>query len=197
MPVSLDLEGHDPLEALKAVERLSPARQAALFARPTSYGGLFDTLTEVDMLAELAVPEEVAGCSRFSWLKTGEGQYLLNCGSGEQEKNRQARLCLDALGNATLTLSSDQRGTKEAIRGTTLREIFVLADARIRLEFEGAGMIASRDTRWRSQPPSDKQLKLLRKHGASATVVAGMTKGDASAWLDRHFEQKRAQGGVR
>lgn len=190
LPPDLDLEGNSLSAAAKRVDQFSDGRKAALFRRPTTFSGLFDELTEVDLLAELAIPEEAAKCSRFGWLKLADDQYRLSCGGDEVEGRRAAVLAVDPLGAWSLRLVSDKRDEAHGL-GDDLRNAFRLADALIRQAYPGVSAVADRSAPWRSSPPSEKQIGLLKRMRVQPDVLAALDKGQASQLITKLMAEAR------
>lgn len=188
LPPKMDLEGKSVMQALDVFEGLDEGTQAALFARPTSFTGLTATLTAVDLLQELSVPEEISAVSKFNWLKIGDDRYRLDCGGTDTEKKRTAFLSCDPLGEWTLTLKSSVREITEAV-GNELEKALQAADRLIRSTFADAAAVASTSARWRVDRPTESQLKWLRKKKVSEEVIARMNKGQASAMLSQLFDK--------
>jgi ATP-dependent helicase IRC3 len=170
LPPELDLEGHSMEEALKIWNSLEPARRAVLFRRPTRFDDLGTTLTAVDLLAELSVPEEMAQVSKLAWMKVGDGEYLLPCGSASSEPNRIARLHCDPLGRHRLTLESSTR-RKEYDCGEDLNRAFHLADRQIKEIWPFIGGLVSARGRWRKDPPTPEQINELLQLGIDRALV--------------------------
>lgn len=183
LPPELDLEGRTAVEALEQWERLSPEMRALMFRRPTRYGDLSTTLTAVDLLAELSVPEEMAGFSRLAWMKMGDGQYLLACGSSAHEANRIAQLECDTLGRWRLTLSSS-RLPPEGVHvecGDELLAAFARADGLVKETWPFIGGLVSASGKWRREPMTDRQRQELLHLGVDHAVVE-MVENAGKAW---------------
>ncbi|RYG32248.1 hypothetical protein EON81_21065, partial [bacterium] len=192
MPVT-DMEGGSAKEALRILDNMDEGVRAALFRRPTTFRGLSADLTKIDLLAELSVPEEAARATPFAWLKLGEGEYTLTCGSDDSESKRQARLRSDTLGAWTLRLTSDKRDELVNLSSYEVSDAFKEADRILRLEFPGVSVVANARAKWRSDPPTEKQVHLLRRFRVDEATIAALTKGQASAMLDKQFERKGAK----
>ena len=190
LPPRMDLEGNLLGDAIDKWEELDEGRRATLFARPTTFAGLSGKLEEVDLLAELAVPEEVARVSSFAWLKVGDGSYFVDCGATDEHRRRHGRLKCDPLGFWVLNLSTDKGETSIEV-GNGLEEAFQEADVALRREFPGAYAVAGAKARWRKDPPTEKQVFWLRKKGVAEDVIAMMDKGQANAMLTRLFNGGR------
>jgi superfamily II DNA or RNA helicase len=157
LPADFDLEGHTVNEALAIWEGLDPAHRAVMFRRPTRFEDLGTTLTAVDLLAELSVTEDTVSVSRFAWLKTGDGEYRLPCGSSEREPGREARLTCDTLGRYKLALYSDTREDVEYDLGEDVSRAFELAERKIKDLWPFVGGLVSVRSKWREGPVTDRQ----------------------------------------
>lgn len=189
LPAQLDLEGQTLQDALSLFEELGGMAQARLFQRDAaSFNDLRTGIKEVDLLAELSVPEEISGATRHAWLKIGEGRYVLNCGSSREEggpKNREASIEVDELGSARIRLRSD-RGTEPLVHEHDLRRAFSTADSAVRLLWPDCAGIVARKAQWRERPPSEGQMRFLRRlRVPSATLEAVRTMGEASALIEK------------
>lgn len=184
LPADLDLEGNSLTEAARKVDSMSDRQRAGLFKRPTTFSGLFDELTEVDLLAELAIPEEAAKASRFGWLKLSDAEYRLSCGADDSEKRRQAVLACDTLGRWSLRLVSDARDEAHDV-GDELRTAFSMADALIGAAYSGVSVFAARNARWRREAPSEKQIGLLKRLRVGPDTLAELDRGQASGLITK------------
>lgn len=181
LPPDLDLEGHSMDEAIKVWESLEPAHRAVLFKRPTKFDDLGTTLTAVDLLAELSVPEGMASVSKNAWMKTGDGLYLLACGSSAREQHRIAKLECDTLGRFRLHLESDTLSPKSFECGEELLRAFTIADKRVKEVWPFVGGLTSTRGLWRQEPVSEQQLKELRRLGVEPSLVE-VIENAGQAW---------------
>lgn len=186
LPEGLDLEGETVSKAIKKVESLSESQRGQLFARQLGLSDIDGVLKEVNLLEELKVPEEVAGVSRYSWMKIREGYYILSCGSVEGEKYREGRLSVDTLGLWVLQLKSEKRDEKHEIEGE-LADVFRAADRLLAQAYPGMGAVSSVNAPWKKLPPSPAQLgtlkRLLRATKRDESILEGITKGEASQMI--------------
>jgi len=186
LPPDFDLQGHSLFEAAKWAEELEPARRAQMFRRPMSFEDLSTVLSEVDLIKELSIPEEVMGVSRLAWMKVGDGEYLLPCGSSSFERDRTAKLTVDLLGRFSLTLASSLMEYPPVALGTDLAKAFDESDKLVRITYPDCGHIVQASAKWRGKPTSDKQIELLRNMGVEDDVIALLeTSGQAKALLDQ------------
>lgn len=187
LPPDFDLQGQSIFKAASLVEELTPAKRAQLFKRPTDFDDLDTVLTEVDLLRELSIPEEVMGISALAWLKIGEGEYVLPCGSSSLERDRQAHITTDVLGRMSLTLTSSFMEYPAMSVGDDLTKAFDEADGIIRMTWSDCAQIVRADARWREQPPTERQLDTLRRLGVEETFIAlCQTAGQARAMIEQH-----------
>ena len=165
LPPEFDLQGNSLFAAAERVEELEPARKGALFRRQTNWDDLSTVLSEVDLIKELSIPEEIVGVSGLAWMKVGDAEYWLPCGDGALEKDRAATLTTDELGRMTIELRSSTMPPMRVPLGDDLQPAFDEADRLIRMTWSDAGRIVKADARWREKPPSDRQKEILKNLG--------------------------------
>jgi hypothetical protein len=157
-----------------------------MFRRPMSFDDLSTVLSEVDLLRELSIPEEVQGVSRLAWMKTGEAEYTLACGSSNDEPNRIAILKSDELGRFRLRCRSDLMDYGEFPVSDDLQEAFDGADRLIHMTFPDCGPIVTANAKWREEPATERQFDALRRMGADeATLQLVSTRGQARALIEQ------------
>jgi len=181
LPTDFDLEGKTLDEALKKWDSLSPASRAVMFRRPTKFEDLNATLTAVDILAELSMPESIAQTSRNAWMKIGDGVYLLPCGSSGAEMNRTARLECDTLGRFQLILASET-GTAETYGlGFEMQRAFEMADRKVKDRWPFSGGFTSNKGLWRNEPVTEHQKAELRELGVDRAMIE-LVETAGQAW---------------
>ncbi len=193
LPSALDMEGKTLAEAVETWDDLSPFAKAAAFRRKTSFSGLSAMLTQVEMLKELEMPDELNDSgARLQWLKTGDLTYALDLGVeiGGGLLRRRASLRGDLLGRWSLhyVCHEGSRIVREDVTplpGETLREATLQAEEEIRRKVPGVMRTAARDAHWRQGSPTDTQVRQLKELGLDSGVVAGMSRGVASQMLSR------------
>lgn len=187
LPADFDLDGNSVFVAATMVDELVPAKRAQLFRRPMSFDEIDTVLTEVDLLKELSIPEEIVGHTALAWLRLGEGEYVLPCGSSGFEKDRQARIATDVLGRFSLTLTSSLMEYPAIPLGEDLATVFDEADRFIRMTWSDCVQVVRADARWREQPPTERQLDTLRRMSVPEDVIAlCATAGQARALIEQH-----------
>jgi len=186
LPPDFDLEGHSLFEAAEWAEELPPVKRAEMFRRPMTFGELSTVLSEVDLLHELSIPEEVMGVSRLAWLKTGVAEYFLPCGNSGIDIDRSAVIRCDELGRYTLHLRSKLMDYGSVPLGTDLAESFDRADRSIHQIWPDCGQIVKANARWRDEAPTDRQITILRRFGIEDETIAMVkTKGQARALIEQ------------
>lgn len=184
LPDAMDLEGKTLAESVEEFEGLPEVVKAAAFRRNTSFSGLTQALTQVEMIAELEMPDEaVQSGANLYWLKVGEGHYMLDVGGrGDEEKGRRCDLTRDMLGNWTLTMLSNHRNEPIEL-GNDSETVFERAEQRVKNEFFGVSRLAGRDAAWRNTPPTDKQKQFLKALGVHEEVIDHLDRGKASSMI--------------
>ncbi len=194
LPPDFDLQGQSLFEAAKWADELEPARKAQMFRRPTSFDDLSTVLSEVDLIRELSIPEEVLGVSRLAWMKTGESEYVLPCGSSSYDRDRRAIMSIDLLGKYSITLRTASMEFPPVPLGADLGKAFDEADRLIRITFPDCAPIVQANAGWRGKPVSEKQVVLLKTMGVEDDVICLLENmGQAKALID----QRKLGGGVR
>lgn len=188
LPPQMDLQGQDLMEAVSLYTSLGGSVQARLFQRLFSFNDLKTGMQEVDLLAELSVPEEVAAVSRLAWLKVSEGRYVLACGSSRanEELDRYAIVSLDELGQAHVVLQSSMRQPLN-VKYDTIKSAFSAAERLVRQVWPDCGGIVSARAEWRKRPPSDGQIRFMRRLGVPQDLInAVQTMGQASGLIEKY-----------
>lgn len=188
LPTDFDLEGHSLDEALRKWDDLLPAGRAILFRRPTKYEDLGATLTAVDILAELSMPESVAQMSRNAWMKVGDGVYLLPCGGSTLEPERTAKIVCDTLGryHLELALGSQMEGEPLPL-GDDIARAFTIADRKILERWPFSRGFTSHRGLWRQERVTTHQRNELIELGVGGNVVELVeTAGQAWSLIELH-----------
>ncbi len=184
LPTTMDLGGRTLMQALDEFELLPPPVRAAAYRRPTTFEGLSSVLMQVEMLAEVEVPEEAveAGANLY-WIRTGPSEYDLECGNAPGGYSRNAKLVQDLIGRCSLRLTSS--GGRDETFGLPgdLPVAFRAAEAIVEKRFFGVARLAARRADWRSASPTGEQMRVLRERGIHEEVLAHLDRGHASAML--------------
>lgn len=189
LPPGLDLAGESAMEAAELFDELDESLKAGLFKRVIDMTGLRASIKEVDLLAELAIPEEVAKFTHWSWMKIGDGLYTISCGSTETDGRINCELRMDALGAFTLLMKTDN-GREVRDVGNEIGRAFFYAEQMISDRWPRVQSVVSSRATWRKKPVSEKQRAVLIKAGYSPSQIDQMDMGSASAALNKYFARK-------
>jgi len=187
LPTDFDLQGHSVFEAAQWADELGPVKRAQIFRRPMSFDDLDTVLTEVDLLHELSIPEEIIGHSSLAWLKSGDGEYALPCGSRGLEQNRIAKISTDPLGRMSLVLASSMMEYPALPVGDDIAKAFDEADRLIRMTWADCVEIVRANAQWREQRPTERQLETMQRMGIPPEIIAVcQTAGQARSLIEQH-----------
>lgn len=183
LPEGLELDGHSIIDALEQFEEMPEiVRAAANRRRKLNFDDLTAVLSQVEMLLEIEPPEEAVQNGELYWLKTGDLEYQVDCGS-QGGCQRKAVLVGDFLGNWKLVIESTFREPKEFPMPDSLPLAFRAAEGAIANEFMGVARLASRKAQWRLGSPTVNQIVYLRSKGIDQHILDNLTKGSASAMI--------------
>lgn len=204
LPLTIDPQGADIHKMVKAFESLDPRLAArALCADDVrkfieqQRKGL--SLVEIDVMAATEPDPAIAPHSSLMWTRLSEDTFRIElCArpvDGEKPRRYPYRLSPNTLG--TWELVDVSTGTRHTMAGLTdKRDAFRQADAHLQATHPDKLALVDRSARWRSVPPSPKQVEWLLKKGVFASasdVPASLTKGQATQLLDAAFA-KRGRG---
>lgn len=184
LPSTMDLGGRTLMQALDEFELLPEPVKAAAYRRSTSFEGLSSILVQVEMLAEVEVPEEAveAGANLY-WIRTAPGRYALECGNAPGGYARHAELTQDMIGRCALRLTSSGGRDEEFPLPADLPIAFRAAEAIVEKKFFGVARLAARKAEWRTAVPTAEQFRVLRERGIHEEVLNHLNRGNASAML--------------
>lgn len=189
LPPGLDLQGKSAMDALEEFEALDEGIRAALFKRVLTYSQLSSTIQQVDMLGELAIPEELSQVTHMSWIKVADGKYLLECGT-DHNGHRKIQMAESTLGVWVGSFTDSTRGDKIEL-GSDIREAFGAAEQYANSIWDGIRAVADTRSRWRSDRPTEKQVTYLKKYGYADDDIARLNKGQAAQLLAKLFATKK------
>lgn len=177
LPKDLDLKGEKFTKAKEQLERV-----AAEF--PTANIQDIRSLTDLDSMAQhielfkVSYPPEVSRLTELAWTKQGDA-YVIPVG------RERITVSSDLLGE--WWVRGKMNGSELNLSAQNLAGAFNIADREI-LDGGGVKTFLARNSRWRSDGPSDKQIALC--HKLRIMIPNGATKGMVSAALDSHFQAK-------
>jgi superfamily II DNA or RNA helicase len=190
LPPGLDLQGHSLTEAADKIDSVGAQAAVLQDANPDTFDDILTMLQDVDLFARVDPPVEVENNSDLNWLSV-PGGYYLSCGDG-----RSARLTQDALGDYRLTLQdSESFEDLEWVVGENPEVALPGADRIVLDQWPQAIGVVRRGARWRMEPPTEKQIGVLRRAGYSMTAIAALSKGKASSLITQVMQSRRVGNG--
>jgi superfamily II DNA or RNA helicase len=179
LPKSLDMKGERYTKAREQLERV-----AAEF--PTANIQDIHNLSELDSIAKnielfrASYPPEVSKLTELAWRKQGD-VYALPVGRDH------IVIAADLLGD--WWVRGMVSGKSVEIQAQNLAGAFNAADRAV-LDSGAPKVLLARDSRWRDQPPTDKQIARMRI--LRIPIPLGATRGMVSAAMDQHYSGRRA-----
>ncbi len=179
LPKDLDLKGERYTKAREQLERM-----AAEF--PTANIQDLRNLSELDSIAQnielfkVSYPPEVSRLTELAWRKQGE-IYTLPVGRDH------ITISADLLGD--WWVRGNVAGKTVEIQAQNLAGCFNAAD-KVVLESGTPKVLLARESHWRNEGPSSKQIALCKK--LKLSIPNGASRGMVSAALDAHFTARRA-----
>lgn len=166
-----DLEGYTTDEVQQAIRWVEMHRPWISIDQALSLSDLRYRCRRIDLL-DLETPVELLAFSRYAWVAVGKGAYRLGLAGGQT-----IMVASTILGDWEAVLR--QHGKDTVIgRAADMRSTIMMSEDYVAGHLSELVGLVARNTRWRRQPASQKQLKvLLRK---KIKVPDGLTKGQAS-----------------
>ena len=179
LPKNLDLKGEKFTKAREQLERIAKEFPQADITDLRNLEEL-NTMAEKVALFKVSYPPEVSLLTELAWTKQGDA-YVIPVG------RERITVAADLLGE--WWVRGRMNGQYVCISSQNLAGAMNAADKAI-LDGGGAKTLLARESRWRSDGPSEKQIALCRK--IRLPIPAGATRGMVSAALNAHFESRRA-----
>jgi hypothetical protein len=139
-----------------------------------------ETIAKNVEMFKVSYPPEVSLLTELAWTKQGD-YYTLPVG------RERITLSADLLGE--WWLRGNVAGKPVEIQAQNLAGAFNIADKLV-VDSGVPKTLLARESRWRSDGPSEKQISLCAK--LRIPIPNGATRGMVSAALDRHFQGSRA-----
>ena len=183
LPADFDLEGQSLTEVAKKFEELENfcPGEAIRVLNPQDIELAY---TRINLFMPPPPNPVVQEYSKLVWAEIAENEFYLGLNSYESMK-----IYSDALGRWTteLNLRSGNDFTTKVI-GTTssMRESFARTDKWIQNNRADNLNLLESNSAWRSDSPTDKQQKFLKRIGVP--VTSDMSKGTASQIISRYYE---------
>lgn len=130
---------------------------------------------KIDLFTPPPINEALLEFSRLLWMEVGD-EYVINVNA----ENR-IKITPDQLGTFHVVKNDD-----EIAHESTLVDAFNTADTVVRKDFADAVVLLDTQAGWRSNPPTDKQIKILKRYNVPHEHL---TKGQASQIIDKLFAE--------
>jgi superfamily II DNA or RNA helicase len=182
-----DLQGRTAGEAREALARAERDRP---WVRTDLAGSLADLryrCERIDLL-DLELPAEIASITKYAWTRTSNGAYRLALG-----KSVRLLVAATIMGDWEVSATAGGKESRVAV-GASVDDALTRAELFLEKEYETETGLVLRRARWRREPASEKQLKILREKGLK--VPEGLTKGQASHVISMLFGAPPASGGL-
>jgi superfamily II DNA or RNA helicase len=183
LPADFDLEGQSLTEVAKKFEELENfcPGEAIRVLNPQDIELAY---TRINLFMPPPPNPVVQEYSKLVWAEIAENEFYLGLNSYESMK-----IYSDALGRWTteLNIKSGKDFTTKVI-GTadSMRESFARTDKWIQNNRASNLNLLDSNSAWRSDSPTDKQQKFLKRIGVP--VTSDMSKGTASQIISRYYE---------
>lgn len=184
--IDLDDTDHDlcHVGTLAGLPRQS-VRQGASLASQTEEAAAAGVVPREDLIDGVRVvvsQVDVLGRSAFVWQKWGDGRLVLRTGPNQ-------RILLVPLDEVHYRVTLWDRDAGETVLSDRLPLGYAQGVAEDYVRAQNLSNFASKDAAWRSKPPTERQLDLLRQ--LQVPISDGMTREDASAAIEKAFAKAR------
>lgn len=184
MPPEFDLKGQDLIDVADKYKELEDycLSQAIKVLSPEDIDLAYK---QIDLFMPPPINEMLYAYSRFIWAEVGENDFHLSITQDES-----IRIYVDALGRWTTSLRNRAVNPPvDTILGhpEDMREAFVRTDRWITNNRSYHVNLIDANAIWRSDAPTDKQKRMLKRIGVPITV--DMTKGIASQIISKYYEE--------
>lgn len=173
LPLDFDLEGKEITEAASQYRSLAATSASSTYF-VKSFSDIEGAWEKINLFTPPPPNPELLEYSNLIWMELGEDNYVLNFDRGD-----------------SITIKSDALGTWYVNQGETclgygdeMAKAFRFADSWAKEHKADKLKLLSHDAEWRDDPPTDKQIKVLRRHGVP---WEHLNKGQASIVIDRIF----------
>jgi len=189
MPADFDLQGQSLTDIADEFEKLketAPGEASSVL----NMEDITNAYKRIDLFMPPPPNPAVLEYSTFIWSEVGEDEFYLNTNSFES-----LHIYCDTLGRWTAE-SRLRSGANIHVyvigRGQTIRSVFAGADKWIMENRSVSLPLIDASAVWRSDSPTDKQMKLLKRIGVpiTNTMTKGMASQIISKWMERP-ENKR------
>jgi len=183
LPPDFDLQGQSFTEVAKEFEKLKEfcPGMATHVLNPDD---IKNSYKEINLFMPPPPNPAVIEYSKFVWAEIGVNNFQLNLSSIDS-----MQIYYDALGRWVSQIkqrSGDKYLYTPIGHAATLRTVFARTDEWIRKNRPTTLSLIDADAMWRKDPPTDKQIKMLRRIGVPITTE--ITKGMASQIISKYYD---------
>ena len=168
---NFNLEGNTTNEAQKAIQWVEANRPWVPIDKATSLSDLRYRCKKIDLF-DLETPYDLLIYANFAWAGFGKGGYRLGL-----TKGRAIIVTPNILGKYEVQIRQNGKD-KIFEEKPDLRSSILAGEDYVKRHFSDLLPLVNLYSRWRNQPATQKQLKLLRNR--KINVPKGITKGQAS-----------------
>lgn len=180
LPPDFDLEGTSVMDAekkFKELEDKSPAEASQV----RSLDAIEEAWERIDMFKPAPANEALLEMTDFVWTETGNENYVLHLNGSER-----FTISSDPLGKWNVRYLNGGEG-KAIVSVEDLSEAFSRTDKWVKNNRSDSVKLLEADAPWRSDPPTEKQVKYLKKF--KVPITSDMSKGQAQMILDEMFRK--------
>jgi ATP-dependent helicase IRC3 len=171
LPYRFNPEGRTTQEVQRAIQWVETYRPWVRTDLATSISDLRYRCRRINLF-DLQTPDEMTTYSNFAWIQIGPNQYRLNLINCEH-----ITISPTILGEWEVLLNGPKN---EQIIGETkdLEDAVIIADDFVRKQRKDAVRLVYGYSRWRREPASSKQIRILKSYGLK--IPKKLYKGQAS-----------------
>lgn len=196
LPPAIDLEGRTVREAVEVFETLDERSQRILLASAASFGDLKTVTGDISLLD--SIESELQSLSGLSWVKVTDDLHVLRLGKSQEGYRRALRVQANTLGQWKVSTGSGEKddwfneSTEDRFAITSFDSLSSAAhEAEMAARKHGWVLknLADQNAAWRSDPPTEKQLAILKRK-CDPDILRQITKGEASKLISQIFAAK-------
>jgi superfamily II DNA or RNA helicase len=182
---AVDFKGHDIVNVKAKIEELQELAPNVDLEK-LDIDRIEYAIEEVDLLAGLKVPDEIAEDTRYDWHRFGEEEYRVGLGNAAYVS--VSRTITGQYDVVRHTYDKETRKTLSYEVGTypDIKNALFQADKFITREHSDSLTLINTQSTWRADKPSPAQLRLLKnKFKVNQMVIDQLTKGQASRLITK------------
>lgn len=180
LPYDFDLAGGTLSEAAKKFQKLE-AKSPESVLHVKSLADIDAAWEQINIFTPTPLPPEIAAITTMTWIPTSADSFWLKFG------DERISISADTLSHWHVKFTSPNIVGAD-LQTATMQAAFSYAESWIRQHRPEALRLVDAASVWRGDPPTDKQLKWLRRY--KVPITADLTKGEASKILDALFATK-------